>query len=95
MRVTVIEDLIYGVESNLIIAPDLLAERLLGDNRRRGVTLTCYICADIIVRTIFGVLREIQRETKTSTWTIRELHKDALRVIAHIMTHIVGIRGEL
>ena len=86
MRIAVIKHLINRAELQLVIPPDLLAERFLRDDLR-------YVAADIIERAILRIIRIILCQTQTPSGTITQLHKDTLRIVAHVMTHEIAVRA--
>ena len=93
MRVAVIENLIHRAERDYVVPPYLLRKGFLGDDGIRGTPLPGDISPHIIVGAVLGVLGIIERQTQAARRAVTQLHKDRLRVIAHVMAHVITVGG--
>ena len=84
MGVAVVEHLINGFELHNIVSPNHLVKRFLGDDILDVLTR-------VVVRGIFGIVGIIERQPQASCRSVTELHKDILRIVAHIMAHVVTV----
>lgn len=85
MGITVVEHLVYRLQLDDVISPYHLVKRFLGND-------VIDVSAYIVVRGVFGIIGIIERYSQASRRPVSQLHKDALRVIAHVMPHHVAIR---